>query len=508
MSLLGIDVGTSGCKAAVFSEEGQLLEIAYDEYDFQRPQPGWAELDSLQVWQKIKDAIRKAARGARHDPIKALSVSSLGESVVPVTNERQILGPSLLNFDVRGAEYLPELRLVIDDERLYQLNGNALGNQFTLTKLLWMKDHQPDLYRQADWLLHWSGFVAFMLGAEPAVDYSLANRTLLFDLARRDWSDELLGLTHLNRTCLPPAVPSGAIIGYVSGEMASELGLPAGIPIVNGGHDQSCNGVGCGVIEAGRAMYGMGTYICVMPVFDQRPAPAAMLERGLSTEHHTVAGQFISFVYNQGGVLVKWFRDTFALAERERARTTGEDLYAALIAEMPPEPSRVMVLPHFTITGPPHFIQDSCGVMAGMRLETARGEILKAIIEATTFYLRECMDSPAGQSATESPIQIADFRAVGGGSKSEAWIQICADILGKPFVRPRITEAGVLGAAILAGAGSGIFPSIQAGVERMVKLEHEFYPNPQMQARYDERFELYRRLYPPMKDLLHDLSAG
>ena len=502
MSLLGIDVGTSGCKALVFSEEGQLLAAAYEEYDYKHPQPGWAELDTLEVWESIQRTIRKAARGAAQDPVRALCVSSLGESFVPVTANRQILGPSLLNFDGRGAEYLPELRARLSDEQIYRINGNPLGNHYGLTKLLWLKQHQPELYQKADWLLHWSGFVSFMLGADPAIDYSLANRTLLFDLEKRDWSDELLELAEFERIKLPPTVPTGTLIGQVNRRLAQELGLPPAIPIISGAHDQCCNGVGCGVTEPGRAMYGMGTYICMMPVFDHRPAAEVMLAQGLNTEHHAVPGQFVSFIYNQGGVLVKWFRDTFAAAERKQFAATGEDIYAVLTAEMPSGVSRVMVLPHFTVTGPPKFIDGSCGLIAGLRLETTRGEILKGLIEATTFYLRECFESlPPG-------IDISDFRAAGGGSKSDAWLQICADILGRPFLRPSVIEAGALGAAIIAGTGGRIFPSIEAGVETMVKWERQFSPDPAMQERYSERFEKYHRLWPLVQDYLLDLAVS
>ncbi len=498
MSLLGIDVGTSGCKAAAFSEQGQLLALAYEEYDYQHPQPGWAELDTGKVWERVKRTIRAVVPRTAHDPIKALSISSLGEAVVPVTADRRILGPSLLNFDMRGAEYLAQLRTQLPDEQLYAINGNTLGNHYSLTKLMWMQQHQPAIYRQADHFLHWSGFVSFMLGAEAAVDYSLANRTLLFDLERRNWSDELLGLAQLDRDKLPPIVPSATAIGAVAPQIATELGLPANIPIISGAHDQCCNGVGCGVIEPGRAMYGMGTYICMMPVFDRRPNPVAMLAQGLNTEHHAAPGQFVSFIYNQGGALVKWFRDTFATVERQQAAATGADLYAVLMAEMPSEPSRVMVLPHFTVTGPPHFIDDSCGVIAGLHLETARGEILKGLIEATTFYLRECFEAlPEG-------IAIRDFRAAGGGSKSEAWLQICADILGQPFIRPQVSEAGALGAAIIGGKGSGVFASLDEGVEAMVKLERTVEPNPLRQRQYDERFAQYRKLWPLLQDFVRE----
>ena len=502
MSLLGIDVGTSGCKAALFSEDGRLLGLAYEEYDYQHPKSGWAELDTPWVWEQIKRTIRRAAANPDGDPLKALCVSSLGEALVPVSADRKILGPSLLNFDVRGAEYLSELQGEISDDRLYRINGNTLGNQYSLTKLKWLKQHQSELYCKAKTFLHWSGFVSFMLGAEARVDYSLANRTLLFDLERADWSNELLGLAHIEPDKLPPTVPAGTAIGTVGRTIADALGLPAGIPIISGGHDQCCNGVGCGVIEPGQAMYGMGTYLCMMPVFERRPEAAAMIARGLNTEHHVAPRQYVSFIYNQGGVLVKWFRDIFAFAERRQAKASGQDLYSALLAEMPDAPSPVIVLPHFTATGPPQFITDSCGVIAGVKLETSRGEILKGLLEATTFYLRESFETLPGAG-----IEITDFRAAGGGSKSDVWIQICADILGRPFVRPSIIEAGALGAAILAGVGSGVFLSLKAGVEAMVRLDRTFEPCPKKQRLYDERFVKYQRLWPLMADYLRELAG-
>ena len=313
-----------------------------------------------------------------------------------------------------------------------------------------------------------------MLGAEPVVDYSLANRTLLFDVDRANLVGRVAGV---GRDWIAPSCralllrePSSA---QCLGRVADELGLPANVAIVTGAHDQCANAVGCGVIQPGRAVYGMGTFICVTPVFERRREPGVMIERGLNTEHHAVPGQYVSFIYNQGGSLLKWFRDTFAAAERNAPPRRAATFMPTLISEIPAGPSRVMVLPHFTVTGPPQFIADSCGVIAGLQLETSRGDILKGILEGITFYLRECLESlPA------TGIEITDFRAVGGGSKSDAWIQICADIMGRPFVRPKITEAGVLGAAIIAGTGSGIFPSLEAGVEAMVQLDRTLRARP------------------------------
>jgi len=502
MNLLGIDVGTTGCKVAIFSLQGEMLASAYREYDAQNPQPGWAQLDAEAIWKDVKEAIRSVTAAYPEVEIQALSVSSLGEAVVPVSADRQILGPSLLNFDLRGNEFLLDLAAILPDERLYAINGNTLGNQYSLTKLKWIYSHQPELYARTYKFLHWSAFIAFMLGGDPVVDFSLANRTLLFDIHKGDWSDSLLEDVGLDRSKLPVTAPSGTMIGTVSEHVAAELGLPSGVRIVSGAHDQCANAVGCGVVDSGSAVYGMGTYHCITPVFAAQPDSQLMIKCGLSTEHHAIPDRYVCFIYNQGGSLVKWFRDTFAAVEHRQAKMEGRSIYPALFAEIPADPSRVMVLPHFSPTGPPDFIVDSSGIIAGLRLETNRGEVLKGIIEGVAFNLKEIVDS-----LPETGIQTKDYRAVGGGSQSDAWVQTCANIFGQPFTRPVTTEAGALGAAIIAGVGSGLFESYAQAVAAMVKFERTFEPDPRQHERYQTRYQYYQRLWPLMADYLRELSA-
>ena len=497
MSFLGIDVGTTGCKAAVFSESGQPVASAYDEYDMVRPRPGWLELDPSAVWTRVKTTIARAVKGASADPVKALAVSSMGESLVAVSRDRRILGTSLLLIDRRGEEYLPLLADGVGAETLYRINGNILGIQFSLPKLMWIRDHTPEVYRGAWKFLLWSGFVSFMLGADPAVDYSLANRTLLFDVDAARWSEEIARVASVDLAKLPDPVPAGTRIGSVSGPIADELGLARGTAIVAGCHDQCANAVGCGVTEPGVGMCGMGTYLTLMPVFSGRKPPERMMRLGLNTEHHAAAGRFVSFIYNQGGLLLKWYRDAFAQAERRAAEREGRDVYAQLISEIPPEPSSVLVLPHFTVTGPPEFITDSSGVIAGLKVETTRGDILKGILEGVVFYHKGLVDASA-----ETGIVFRELRAVGGGSRSDAWLQLTADILGRPLIRARVSEAGCLGVALLAAAGTGAFPSLEQGVQSMVTLGERFEPDRARQAIYAERYENYRSLWPLMRDVL------
>jgi len=354
MNLLGIDAGTTGCKVALFSLQGEILASAYREYDAQSPQAGWAQLDSSAIWEAVKATIRTVTSANPGAQIQAVSVSSLGEAVVPVSADRQILGPSILNFDIRGEEFLPALAALLPDERLYAINGNTLGNHFGLTKLKWIRTYQPELYERTYKFLHWSSFIAFMLGADPAVDASMANRTLLFDIHQGDWSETLLQAAGLERLKLPAIAPSGTVIGTVAAPIAAELGLPPGVRIVSGAHDQCANAVGAGVVDAGSTVFGMGTYHCITPVFTTPPDPQTMIARGLNTENHAIPGRYVSFIYNQGGAVVKWFRDTFATLEHRQAEAQGRSVYPDLFAEVSLEPGKLLellvwrsaVLPH------------------------------------------------------------------------------------------------------------------------------------------------------------------
>jgi xylulokinase len=496
VSLLGIDAGTTGCKAAVFGRDGRMLSLAYEEYAYSSPQPGQAELDPRLVLEAVKRVLAAAVQTAE-EPVTALSVTSMGEAVVPVTRDRRVLGPSILNFDLRGQEYLPQLRERLPRERLYRLNGNTLGNQYGLTKLMWIARERPRLYEQTEVFLNWSGFISFMLGGEPAVDYCLANRSLLFDLDRRDWSEELLAAAGLEPSRLPRAVPAGTPLGTVLPEVAGELGLSPRTAVVAGTHDQCANAVGCGVTSQGEALFGLGTYLCIVPVHPSRPDPGAMLAIGLNTEHHAVPGRFVSFLYNMGGALVRWYRDTFAAAEARQARERGQEVYDALFAELPAGPSDVLVLPHFSPTGPPEYIENSRGVLTGLTLQTRRADVLKGILQGAVFDLKTCTDL-----LPRAGLAIRRYRAAGGGSRSDAWLQLCADVLGAPFVRPRVSEAGALGAAILAGAGTGEFGSIEEGAQRMVSIADGFEPDSSRGAQYAERYERFRKLWPLLRDFL------
>ena len=489
MSLLGIDVGTTGCKSALFSETGALLALEYREYDHRSPHPGWAELDSNEVWHKVKETIAGVGPFSGKDAIKALAVTSLGEAMVPVTRERDILGPSLLNYGVRGQQYSEMLREKLPDPVLYPIAGVNFASHFSMTKLMWLREYMPELYQKADYFLPWTSFVSFMLGAEPVVDFSVAARTMLFDIVNETWSDQLLEASGVERQILPATAPAGTLIGQVSNPIAAELHLPENLPIVIGPHDQCANALGCGAVHPGQAMLGMGTFTCAVPVFKKRHHAEQAIPLGINTQHHAVPGRYVSFIYNQGGAVVKWFRDTYASFERQIFEERGEDLYEHLFREIPLNPSTLFVLPYFSTTGLPDFSPQTSGVITGLRLSTRRGEILKGIIEGIMLDLRVSF-----QALNAIGLGVDTFIAVGGGSKSDGWMSVCADILGCTVQRARGTESGGLGAAITAGVGVGCFGDYYEGAQAMVSLGEKFNPDHKTHQVYEERLDHFKTL--------------
>ena len=496
MSLLGLDIGTSGCKGAAYSADGRVVATGYREYGALHPQPGWAELDSRQVWACIKAVIAEISGNTGRDPIAALSMSTMGEAMTPVSAGRDILGNSILHTDARGETYVQQLQDRLGQERFYQINPNILGCNYSLPKLKWMQEHQPELYGRAAKFLLWGDFVTFMLGCEPLTSYSQANRTLLFDIRREAWSDEILTLMGIEKRLLPTPVASGTIAGIVDKRIAAELGLSPNTTVVVGGHDQCCNSLGSGIYEAGKAVCGIGTVECITPTYSSIPAAAQMLKTGLNVEHHVLPNLYVSFIYNQAGSLIRWFRDTFAAGDK-RLLASDQDIYDVLAQEMPAEPTSLLALPYFEPTGTPYLITDAAGVLLGLKTSTTRGEILKALMEGETFYFVESM-----LMLKALGIDTSEFVATGGGAKSDHWLQIKADIFGIPFVRPKVVEAGTLGAAMLAGLATGVWRTAQEAAACFVKAERRFEPDPGRQARYQEKYQHYQQLYPAVKQLL------
>jgi xylulokinase len=501
MSLLGIDLGTTGCKAVVFDEEGRTLASAYREYPLHFPKTGWIELDSNRVMKSAREVIREAVGKAKKNPVRALAVATQGEAVTPVGRDGRFLHNAIVTFDARTAPLVGWWEKKLSRRRIFDISGMPLHGMYTASKILWWKQERPEVFKKAKQFLCYEDLFFHELGLPATIDPSLAARTMLLDLNKGAWSEELCGIAGIDPATLARVAPSGSVVGEIGAKAAKEFGLPAGVVAVTGGHDQPCGALGSGVVEDRVGMYATGTVECITPAFKKRVVHPKLLENNIACYPHVVPGLFVALAFNfTGGSLLKWYRDTFAAAEKEKAGKSGKDVYELILSAAPSEPTSLYILPHFTATGTPHFDTESKGVIAGLRLSTTRGEIVRAVLEGVTYEM-----ALNARVLGECGAEIDSFRAIGGGAKSPYWMQLKADLLGKPVHAMRVSEAVCLGAAILAGTATGRYTSARKASLDLSKIDRTYTPDARKAKIYRERFERYRELYPTLKNWLHSI---
>lgn len=496
MSYLGLDIGTTGCKAVVFDEHGRQLALAYREYPVLSPHEGWAELDSRQVIENCTEVIREAAAACAGDPVRALGISSQGEAFTPIGADGQVLGNGTVSSDARAAAVAGVWSSEFGRERLYSITGHTAHPMFTLFKLLWLRDNRPDLYARASRFYCFEELMHHRLGLDPAISWPLAGRTMMFNVRTHDWDEGILSAIGLDRSRLARTLPSGTVVGTIPPPAASELGLGKGVIVVAGGHDQPCGALGAGVASPGMAVYGAGTVDCITPAFPEPVFSESLFESNLCTYDFTVRGMYTTVAFSlTGGNLLKWFRDEWGRTEVEEAARTGANAYELILNSMPEEPSKLLVLPYFTPTGTPYFDTKVRGAILGLRLSTGRGEVLRALLEGVVFEMRLNLDI-----LSRSGIAIDGLVATGGGARNRRWMQLRADVLGKPISIAAVTEAGCLGVAMLARAAD-TGEDITALARDWVRVTDVLDPDADRASLYADRFGAYLKLYPALREL-------
>jgi len=498
MSLVGLDIGTTGCKAVAFDKEGNILSQAYREYPLFHPKPGWTELDANLLWDKIKQVVFEVATQTRSDPIKALSVSTQGEAVVPVSRDGQSLYNFIISFDKRTETQYQWWQERMGKEEIFQITGMPLHPMYTINKIMWMKENQPDIYRKAWKFLCVEDFVISKLGVFPAIDYSLAARTMCFDIREKKWSEKILSFAGVSQELLAEPRPSGYPLGKINKKVAEELSLRRDVVVATGGHDQPCGALGAGVVIPGLVMNAIGTSDVLCPTIKEPLLTKKMLESNYCCYPHTCPDIYITISFNlTGGLLLRWYRDTFCFEEKMEAERTGRDVYDIIVEKASPEPVDVYILPHFVGSGTPTLSSKSKGAILGLTLDTTKQDLSRAMLDSNNYDLRLNMDKLG-----EAGIPLEEIRAIGGGAKSERWLQLRADVLGKRVCTLKVSEAASLGAAILAGVSINNFDSPQEGAGHWVKINKIFEPDMKRHSQYMERYQNYLKIYPALKELI------
>ncbi len=502
MSLIGLDIGTTGCKAMVFAADGAVLSSARREYTIQTPRPAWAEQDAEQVWALAWQCLGEAVAGTLADPPVALALSCQGEAVIPVDAAGRALRPAILGMDTRTTEENRWLAETFGANELFHRTGMPLHTINTLPKLLWLQRHDAMIWRDARQFLLYEDFFLRRLGGEAMISTCLASRTQMMNLATGDWDDEILDRCAIDRARLArPAPMTGGVVGRLRPALTRELGLAGDLLLVSGGHDQACAALGSGVIRPGLAMVSTGTAEVVEVAMASPALAPALREGGISIYRHVVPGLYVAMTLNHsGGLLLRWFRDTLGRWEMEQALAKGSDAYELLLRDAPPGPTSLLLLPHFAGSGTPSMDVNAKGAILGLTFGTTKAELAKAALEGLTFELRTNVDL-----LRSAGVEIAELHAVGGGARSALWLQLKADICNVPLRIPSVTDAACLGAALLAGTGASIYADVADAVEQAVHWRGRISPDPAGVAGYDARYALYCELHPLLADLLHRL---
>ena len=484
--LLGIDIGTSACKVAVFDEDGKVLAQANRPYRVYYPQNGWAEQNPEEWWEAICDAVREALseESVSAEQIKGIGVDGQSWSAIPVDENGSVLHNTPIWMDTRARHLCEKVKKEIGTDEIFRVAGNDFLPSYVTPKLLWFKEERPEVFQKTHKFLQSNSYIVMKLTGEMSQEYSQCYGIHFFHMEKLSYDMALAEKMGLSPDMMPKLYGCDEIVGSVAEEAAKKTGLKAGTPVVAGGLDAACGALGAGVYRPGETQeqggQAGGMSICT---------DKALSHKALILGTHVVPGLWLL----QGGTVggggaLKWFR-------QELGGGMSFDELTAEAAEAPPGSDGVLFLPYMAGERSPIWNPDAKGVFYGLSFDKTRGHLIRSVLEGVAFSLEHNL-----RTAAETGIHVDTLNAMGGASNSVLWTQIKADVTGKTIRVPSSDTATTLGAAILAGVGCGIYGSYGEAVNRTIRMTRVQEPNPENKAVYDRAMERYLRLYEDLKE--------
>ena len=481
-----MDVGTTGCKLTSYDENGNLLYSSYRAYEVSRCD-GEHEIDVRVIRDAVLAVIRDTAE--RH-AIAAIGITTFGETFVLLDANDQPLLPAMLYTDPRGTEECAELCTRIGEREIIRIAGTKPHSMYSLPKLMWIKRNHPALFARAKRVLLIQDYLVYLLSGNTCIDYSLAARTMALDIRRKCWSEEILQAAEIDAALFSRPVPSGHIAGTLRAEFARELGIHSTVQIVSGAHDQVAAAIGAGILKMGDAVDGTGTVECITPVFDHIPKNEAFYEKGYSVVPYALDNTYACYAFSfTGGAAVKWYRDHFC-ANRS---------YAELDGAAPDAPTGLLILPHFAGAATPYMDNGAKAAIVGLTLEHTDADLYKAIMEGVTYEMLL-----NAEQLEHFGIRPQRLFATGGGAASDIWLQIKADVLGRPVTALLAKEAGACGTCMLVGMAMGLYPDLRAAKPFFAKERKTFLPRAEQTERYARYYQAYKAMYEAIRPILKE----
>lgn len=505
MALLGIDLGTSGTKTLLIDDDGRPLASATVEYPLSTPRPGWAEQDPQLWWDAAQVSIREVLlrSGLSGDAVKGIGLSGQMHGSVFLDAAGEVLRPALLWCDQRTAAQCAWATETVGAERVVELTSNPILTGFTLPKVLWLRDNEPEAYARVRQVLLPKDYLRYKLTGAFATEVSDASGTAMFHVRERRWATELLEAVDVPAAWMPECFESVVPSATLSAEGAAATGLRAGTPVVGGGGDQAAGAVGNGIVESGILSSTVGTSGVVFAYSD---APAVDPKLRLHTFCHAVPGKWhqMGVMLSAGGSL-RWYRDTLAGSETETARLLGQDPYeviAAAAAQAPVGCEGLLFLPYLTGERTPYPDPNARGVFFGLTLRHDRRHLARAVLEGVAFGLRDSFEI-----LDEMGVPVREVRASGGGARSPLWRQIQADVTGREHVTINVDEGPAFGVALLAGVGTGVWPDVATACRVTIRVTDRCPAETAAVARYNRLYPTYQGLYSSLKEHFATVTA-
>ena len=489
--LIGLDIGTSGARALAVSESGEVVAAAAQEYPLLTPRPGWTEQNPEDWWQASRKVLAEVAKAVQGN-VTGIGLTGQMHGAVFLDANDRVIRPALLWNDQRTAAQCIEITDRVGRERLLAIAGNPALTGFQAPKLLWLRELEPENYARIAHVLLPKDFIRLRLAGEYATDASDASGTLLLDLRRRTWSEEILDALELPREWLPAVLEGPEETGRLRADVAAELGLPAGIPIAAGGGDNAAAAVGCGIVEEGIASSSIGTSGVVFAhTAGFTPDPSGRLHAFC----HAVPGAYhlMGVTLSAGGSL-NWWRQV--LGEEHEY-----DALIELAASAPFGSEGLLFLPYLSGERTPHLDPSARGAFFGLTARHGLNHLTRAVMEGVTYSLADCL-----QLMVDLGVKLNHVRAIGGGARSHLWRQMQADVFGMTVRRTAVDEGPAYGAALLAGVTAGQFKNVNeaSSVVRLRPDSEE--PNPDNTELYSRYLKVYRDLYPATAAAMAHLS--
>ena len=504
MKTAGLDIGTTGCKCTVFDENGRYLDKAYRDYPVRRRITGH-EIDMQVLTESVLECIEEMA--GKYPDIAGIGVTSFGETFVLTDEEGRPLHTAMLYTDPRGNGECRRLVERLTEERIAAITGMRPHEMYGISKMMWLRDNEPGMYSQAKHVFQVEDLIVYILSGKAQIDYSLATRSMAFDITTLKWSDEILDTAGIEKSLFPEAVPSGTPAGRIKKDMAEKLGLSQDTVIVSIGQDQIAAAAGAGAFDGSVAVDGAGTVECLTPIYDSRPDIEKMSRGYFAVVPYVVSGKYAAYAFSYtGGALTRWCVDTIAGEEKKLAESLGisvnellEKQYAKKMTELglsPDEPSGLLVLPHFAGAATPYMDTGSRGAILGLTTDTGACEIYRGCLEGVCYEMYVNY-----KALSDTGIRFKKLHATGGGSKSAVWMQMKADVLGLPITAMKTVDAGTVGCAMLTGIAAGQFKDLNEA-SAMIQPSVTYEPRADMHEKYMEHFKRYERLYGAVRPLM------